>query len=463
MKIENYILKILSLIGFIILFHSYAFSQARPMLTWNAVPGASGYRVEVADTNRNILISETVSVSSITLNIRPGTYLARVTSLNVFGKHSVLGDWFTFIVAVSSTPVFNSASPNTVDSENRRTTISIHGHNFMNRSSARLLHNGREIENQTHRFVSDSRIDITFIPSNNLIGDLDLIIRNPEVEPLRVPNAVKIVEKYKFDSISPSIVRNANGPTLFRIFGEKFTSDITVEISGNGLIALPENVRFISSEEIEFVFDPEKMTAGKYNITLLGGGTGITVRNRLTITKLTGVSATIGMNYDYLLSPWNQTINNTLIAPEMSLGFQPAFLETVPVLRFFGIETHLAFVKQFGNKNPIESNFTMRSLMLGGGLFFKYEIPFIPFTAFILRGGGGLNFLDVIDIENGQLPFGYSTTNYYYGGAALRFNIFYKMFMEIGGNYQSVLTKPTFDINPRINSVKSFVKFGIYF
>ena len=463
MKIENYILKILSLIGFVILFHSYAFSQTRPILSWNAVPLAIGYKVEIADTDREILISETVSTTSITLDLTPGSYLARVTSLNIFGKYTQQGDWFIFNVVRSSTPEFDSASPNIVEVENRRTTVSIHGNNFMNRSIVRLLHNGKEIENQTYRFVSNSRIDITFIPSSNLIGDLDLIIRNPEIDPVRIPDAIKIVERYKFDSIKPSIVKNVNGPTLFRILGEKFTSDITVEIAGNGFRLSPENVKFISPQEIEFIFDPEKITAGRYNITLSGGGTSTTARNRLIVTKLTGISATIGMNYDYMLSPWNQTINNTLIAPEMSLGFQPAFLETTPVLRLFGVETHLAFVKQFGNKDPDISNFIMRSVMVGGGLFFKYEIPYIPFTSLILRGGGGLNFLDVIDIENSQLPDGYSTTSYYYCGAALRFNIFYKMFMEIGGNYQSVLTKPTVDINPRINSVKSFVKFGIYF
>jgi hypothetical protein len=104
----------------------------------------------------------------------------------------------------------------------------------------------------------------------------------------------------------------------------------------------------------------------------------------------------------------------------------------------------------------------MTSIMLGGGLFFKYELPFMPSAALILRGGGGLDFLDIKDLLDIKYKVydsssSSSIVNYYYYGAALRFDLFYKIFMELGANYQSVFMNPN-----NINSIKAFAKFGIY-
>ena len=79
--------------------------------TWEAVDGASGYRVEIQNSKSRTVVSKDVAETSLDLELPIGQYQIRISSLNIFGAAETSTDWVKFVVRKIETPVIQKTEP----------------------------------------------------------------------------------------------------------------------------------------------------------------------------------------------------------------------------------------------------------------------------------------------------------------------------------------------------------------
>ncbi|MDA3899922.1 MAG: hypothetical protein PF637_05315 [Spirochaetes bacterium] len=74
------------------------------LMTWDAVPGARGYLVQIKDAEGKILISEERKEPNYRISLPSGRYQYRVTALNVAGQPNTSSEWSDFEIRIVSAP-----------------------------------------------------------------------------------------------------------------------------------------------------------------------------------------------------------------------------------------------------------------------------------------------------------------------------------------------------------------------
>ncbi len=206
------------LILFVIPFSIIAQEQTASVnLDWSAVSGSGGYKIDIRDTAGKLLITETVKKPEIVLEIPPGDYEMRVTTLNRFMQPSGSSPWTAFTVLRRNPPLVTSISPKTVI-PNETTTLTLRGGEFGEDTTVTLGESGF----LKATLISESELRVT-LPPLDKTGSYDLSVTNKPALSIKVAEAFTVRYPDPFiKEINPTILDYDTGQRTVTLSGASY-------------------------------------------------------------------------------------------------------------------------------------------------------------------------------------------------------------------------------------------------
>ncbi|MBK8393743.1 MAG: hypothetical protein IPL26_00650 [Leptospiraceae bacterium] len=149
-----------------------------PILTWEAIPNANGYQLQIRNESEEIIVEKKTTESSYTLNLPPGKYSHRVGSYNKFGKISSYSEWFSFNITKTLEPEVTNPKQVIGSKTELEMKILIEGKNFYKDT---LISLKNEIESVAiiKTKLKKNGYELTIDNENTKIGNYDLTLENP--------------------------------------------------------------------------------------------------------------------------------------------------------------------------------------------------------------------------------------------------------------------------------------------
>lgn len=272
--------------GFIImflLFGSLSYSDSRRKLSWEPVPGAGGYYIEIRDSGGAVIKEESVKDNNYDVTgLPPGKYSFRVATLNLLNQKGESSQWIDFIIEKLLVPRIDSVSQSRLRSSALNSSITVKGNNFNSGSRFFLRNSGINIPVTEIEIVSDNEVVLAIIPEAGLTGEYDLAVVNRGGAEALLRNAFVIVDKeiaeqYYYAAVSWS----ANIPvgTWSEYFDPSFTG-------ASLYFQMPaftgDNKMYYYEAELDIVRYNSSEAAKKSSFTLISAGAGISIYYPLT-------------------------------------------------------------------------------------------------------------------------------------------------------------------------------------
>ncbi len=199
---------ILSIIVF--LAAAAAFSAPERKISWDHVPGAWGYALEIKDSSDNIIVNVQQRANSYSVSkFEPGEYSFRIAALNMLKQKGTNTGWIKFTVEKLFTPQLKSVSKKQIVSGYENSGVYIYGKNLRPESRFFLRNKDREIEitNKAVNFENEAVFSIKPDKSTKGVYDLAVVNRGDVgdvikdafeiVEPTEIPRPIAIGFGYR--------------------------------------------------------------------------------------------------------------------------------------------------------------------------------------------------------------------------------------------------------------------------
>lgn len=154
------------------------FGEDNIRLKWKEIEGAKKYRLQIRDSNQNLVINLDVFRNEFNAELRAGSYEIRIGVANKFGKYDTWSEWKNLTVQVSRAPVIKNVIPLTVYKDTGSTNIDIDGENFYNITKFYLKKNNSLVPVKKVNIHSPDKATISLGESVDP-GNYRLILRNP--------------------------------------------------------------------------------------------------------------------------------------------------------------------------------------------------------------------------------------------------------------------------------------------
>lgn len=165
-------------------------------IMWEPVAGASGYFLEIKDSEGNIIVSTTIADNLYSVSkLKPGAYSFQVATLNILKQQGESTRWIEFVIEKLYIPELKSVSRKELLSSFYNKNIVINGNNLKLGAKLFLRGNGREIALTDFRIISDTEATFSCKPDSSSNGKYDLVIVNRGDAVAIMKDAINIVEK----------------------------------------------------------------------------------------------------------------------------------------------------------------------------------------------------------------------------------------------------------------------------
>lgn len=216
-----------SLILLLIFITSLSWSDSRRRLSWEPVPGAAGYYLEIRDSTGTIIAETAVKENFYEItDLEPGNYSFRVATVNLLNQKGESSPWINFTLEKLIVPELHSASSRQLIASVTSRDIIVKGNNF-NRSSRFFLRSSAgDVTVAGIDIKSEREVLLNIKPETGMSGVYDLVVVNRGGADAVLKNAFTVVEKeirekYFFTAVSYSV--NVPVGTWSEYFDASFT------------------------------------------------------------------------------------------------------------------------------------------------------------------------------------------------------------------------------------------------
>lgn len=163
-------------------------------ITWDSVPGAWGYALEIKDSSGNIIVTADITDNFYSVaKFEPGEYSFRISTLNILRQKGGSTDWIKFTVEKLYIPELKTVAKKQLISSYTNKNIYVTGKNIRPESRFLLRGKDKEIEIKDIKVISDTEAELSYKPSPDMKGQFDLVVVNKgDVESI-LKDAVTIV------------------------------------------------------------------------------------------------------------------------------------------------------------------------------------------------------------------------------------------------------------------------------
>ena len=174
----------------VLLFPSLVLAE-EPQLRWTPVPGAGGYLIEIRTRAEKAIVAETVTQASFVLNLAPGDYEARITTLNKFLRPETGSAWTPFSVRRAIVPTLAEVIPGVLE-EGQPQRFVVRGTGLSSSTEVQLFAGADEVKVSAIRVLSTQEIEFSVaVPLKP--GSYSLVLRNPPGLRAQLPGGLTVV------------------------------------------------------------------------------------------------------------------------------------------------------------------------------------------------------------------------------------------------------------------------------
>ncbi|WP_411822559.1 LIC11435 family protein [Leptospira sp. 'Mane'] len=175
---------------------SVATEEFPQAISWQEVPGASSYILEIKNSNGYMVLSEkTTSNTYNVTNLGSGVYEHRVGVVNRLGKVGAYSEWVKFEVVVSKIPTLTNDSIYSISKEDKQKVFDLQGTDFVDQMKVYMVIDGKKIPAKKVEVESSTRARAIFdIDPGMNTGIYDLVLENPRKKALSVNQRIVFSE-----------------------------------------------------------------------------------------------------------------------------------------------------------------------------------------------------------------------------------------------------------------------------
>ncbi len=173
-----------------------AYTEPGRKITWEPVPGAWGYVLEIQNSGGTVIVNSEIKDNYYSVSdFEPGEYLFRIATLNLLKQKGESTGWNRFVVAKLYVPQLFSVSRRQMVSSYMNKNILVTGKNFMKESRFLLRGNGKEVDlTGGVKIISAGEAMISYKPASSLKGRYDFVVVNTGDVEAVLKNGMEIVE-----------------------------------------------------------------------------------------------------------------------------------------------------------------------------------------------------------------------------------------------------------------------------
>ena len=170
-------------------------------IEWKPIKGAFGYKLEIRDENKKLIIEEVVNSTRYLIRTPTGKYEFRISPMNVFEKTTVWSYWNPLNVVISKRPSI-LLTELTLDISELNKPIIFKGKNFLSDTKLKFISGNRTINTKTITLTDAGTISVVINPENAMQGKYELLMENPGNRILSIKNFLNLTDNNEADRLA---------------------------------------------------------------------------------------------------------------------------------------------------------------------------------------------------------------------------------------------------------------------
>ncbi len=177
------------------------FGTEQGYIEWKPIKGAFGYKLEIRDENKKLIIEEVVNNTRYLIRTPTGKYDFRISPMNVFEKTTVWSYWNPLNVVISKRPSILLAELSLDISELNKPII-FKGKNFLTDTKLKFTWGSRTLNAKSITLSDPGTLSVLLSPENAVQGKYELLMENPGNRILSIKNFLNLTDNNEADRLA---------------------------------------------------------------------------------------------------------------------------------------------------------------------------------------------------------------------------------------------------------------------
>jgi len=176
-------------------------STEQGYIEWKPIKGAFGYKLEIRDESKKLIIEEIVNSTRYLIRTPSGKFEFRISPMNVFEKTTVWSYWNPLNVVISKRPSITTNELSLDISELSKPMI-FKGKNFLSETKLKFIWGSRVISAKSITVNDTTSLTAILNPEGAAQGKYELHIENPGNRILSIKNFLTLSDNNEADRLA---------------------------------------------------------------------------------------------------------------------------------------------------------------------------------------------------------------------------------------------------------------------
>jgi hypothetical protein len=188
-------------ISFFLSFINSLQSTEQGYIEWKPIKGAFGYKLEIRDESKKLIIEEIVNSTRYLIRTPSGKFEFRISPMNVFEKTTVWSYWNPLNVVISKRPSITN-NELSLDISELSKPITFKGKNFLSETKLKFIWGSRVISAKSITVNDSTSFTAILNPEGAAQGKYELHLENPGNRILSIKNFLTLSDNNEADRLA---------------------------------------------------------------------------------------------------------------------------------------------------------------------------------------------------------------------------------------------------------------------
>ena len=176
-------------------------STEQGYIEWKPIKGAFGYKLEIRDESKKLIIEEIVNSTRYLIRTPSGKFEFRISPMNVFEKTTVWSYWNPLNVVISKRPSITT-NELSLDISELSKPITFKGKNFLSETKLKFIWGSRVISTKSITVNDTTSLTAILNPEGAAQGKYELHMENPGNRILSIKNFLTLSDNNEADRLA---------------------------------------------------------------------------------------------------------------------------------------------------------------------------------------------------------------------------------------------------------------------
>ncbi len=188
-------------ISFFLSFINSLQSTEQGYIEWKPIKGAFGYKLEIRDESKKLIIEEIVNSTRYLIRTPSGKFEFRISPMNVFEKTTVWSYWNPLNVVISKRPSI-ATNELSLDISELSRPMTFKGKNFLSETKLKFIWGSRVISAKSITVNDSTSLTAILNPEGAAQGKYELHLENPGNRILSIKNFLTLSDNNEADRLA---------------------------------------------------------------------------------------------------------------------------------------------------------------------------------------------------------------------------------------------------------------------